>query len=42
MSAKRKSVVLALVAKNVAIHPLINFFEAKDTSKDSAALFPVR
>lgn len=42
MSAKRKSVVLALGAKNVAVYPLIKFFEGKDTSKENAALFPRR
>lgn len=41
MSAKRKSVVLALGAKNVTIHPLIKFFEGKDTSEENAALFPI-
>lgn len=42
MSAKIKSLLLTLAAKNVAIHPLIKFFEGKDTSKENAVLFPIR
>lgn len=40
MSAKIKS--LLLTAKNVTVHPLIKFFEGKDTSKENAGLFPIK
>lgn len=36
MSAKIKSIVWALGAKDVTIHHLIKFFEGKDTSKENA------
>lgn len=38
MTAKRLSIVLALDAKNITVHPLM--FKGKDTSKGNVALFP--